>query len=33
MVVNEFLWLFDVGYVAVGRWAGVVIGVLVSGGA
>ena len=27
--VNEFLWLFDVEYVVVRRWAWVIIGVLV----
>ena len=28
-VVNEFVWLFDVEYVVVRRWAWVIIGVLV----
>ena len=30
---NEFVWLFDVEYVVVRRWAWVVMSVLVLGGA
>ena len=30
--VNEFVWLFDVEYVVVRRWAWVITGVLLLGG-
>ena len=33
MVVNKFVCLFDVGYVVVRRWAWVITGVLLLGGA